>query len=918
MNNLHPFYTGLGSNLSASSSLPAQAIPDSQKDEKFGRRCMDALESIGIAQLAENQHFTDYRKMLRGDLVYSDYGIDDMPVLNQIRELGDSIGIPTFVKHYDFIGIVVRQFIGEWQRQKDDFKIDTIDEISDNEFLRELNVQAEDFTLQNFEKELQIALLKKGINPEGKEFESEEERQQFIQQLEAEKQRIIPLENQIKVTSKNFKTKAAEWAQNTLQKDREQFDMDLLDSEEMEDYLLTGRYFRHYYVGYDFYKPERWLPEDTFFSKDVDIKYPQKAEYAGRVTRQSPSTILQRYGQYLTPKQVKQLTTRFGDVSHYTQDGRKPFAEKNMNSLLMGDSYTVPFEGYFDYDLALQAQDAFGTPMGEKITENGKETSWLPPFQNGNYATNSYSRRDDFQERTDSLQVTEGYWMSWKRMWFLNYTSKTGYAASEIVTDDLLPEFIEAYGIKKSSRYSLHDLSNRELEDNTMYEFYVPEVWGGVKINAGNSVLGENIYLNVAPLPYQIKGDSDMYEVLLPIGGIISDSVAHKMRPFQVGYNICMNQIWGLLEKEIGMFFLFDINYLPAEYKDYGDIEESIMKLRDFAKDVGIVPMDTSKQGLQGNTPQMNTLMTQEISFDKQMNSRVTLAQFFFSKALEQIGITPTRLGQATTFETATGVQQGVTASHDQTADIFQRMSTARKKCTNLHLAVAQYCQKEYIDKDFVFRSSDNDKAFINLTDPDFPLRRFNVFPINDPKKRRDLEMLKQTLIQTNTLGSDILDYAETFGTGSIAELITIGRKSRNEKNKEIEAQRKHEQEMLDKQLQLQAQEKEAERAHKKDLQDSINETKLRATAMDVQGRLMDKNNSAAEMQQAEQHSDRMLDEFKKEELGVKKSLAENNVQIQQEKLKRMDEELKLKTRNLDLKEKDIEAKRFIAVVNKN
>jgi hypothetical protein len=37
------------------------------------------------------------------------------------------------------------------------------------------------------------------------------------------------------------------------------------------------------------------------------------------------------------------------------------------------------------------------------------------------------------------------------------------------------------------------------------------------------------------------------------------------------------------------MFFLFDINFLPSEYKDYGTIEESLEKLRDHAKDIGLV-----------------------------------------------------------------------------------------------------------------------------------------------------------------------------------------------------------------------------------------------------------------------------------------------------------------------------------------
>ena len=923
-NTFHPFYSGIGSSLAASSSLPPQTLSDSAKNEKWKKRNMDALESIGIAQLAENAHFTDYRDMLNGTLVRSDYGIDDMNVLNRIKELGSEVGIPTFVKHYDFIGIFVRQFIGEWQKQKDNFKVDTIDEISDNEFLRDLNIKAEEFALQNFQKELEIALLKKGFTPEGKQFNSEEEQQQYLQQLEAEKQKILPVEEQIRVFSKNFKTKATEWAEHTLEKDRERFTMEELDSDEFEDYILTGRFFRHYYVGYDYYKPERWLPEEVFFSKDVDIRYPQNAEYVGRVTDMSPSNVIQRFGQYLKPDEIKKLSVRFGDVSSYTQDGRKPFAEKNMNSTMFGDNYVVPFESYFDYDLALQFQDAWQTPMGEQIsqTEDGqiRTPSWLPQFQNGNYLSHSYSelRRKDFLPRVDTLKVTEGYWRSWKRAWLLHYRTKTGYLATEIVTDDLLPEFIEEYEIKKSSKYSINDLQGRDLEENTMYEFWTPEVWHGIKINAGNSVLGENLYLNVKPLDYQIKGDSDTYEVLLPVGGIITDSVADRLRPFQVGYNICMNQIWSLLEKEIGMFFLFDINYLPSEYKDYGDIEESIMKLRDFAKDVGIVPMDTSKQGMQGNTPQMNTLMTQEISFDKQMNSRVQLAQFFYSKALEQIGITSQRLGQATTYETATGVQQGVTASYDQTAQIFQRMSTARKKCTNLHLAVAQYCQKEFIDKDFVFRASDNDRTFINLTDPDFPLRRFNVFQIDDPKKRRDLEQMKQVLLQTNTLGSDILDYAELFASDSMAELISMGRRSRAEKDKREQAQRDHEQQLLDKQLEVQVQDKEAERVHEKQLQDSINETQLREKAIDVQGRLLDRNNTASEMQQAGDYSDKMLEEFKREELGVKKDLAQNKKEMEAEKLKRIDEDLRLKTRQMELKERELETKRYVATINKN
>lgn len=55
--------------------------------------------------------------------------------------------------------------------------------------------------------------------------------------LEQEKAKAIPVEERIKTTSKNFKTKAAEWAEHTLEHDQSKYNMSELDAEEIEDYL---------------------------------------------------------------------------------------------------------------------------------------------------------------------------------------------------------------------------------------------------------------------------------------------------------------------------------------------------------------------------------------------------------------------------------------------------------------------------------------------------------------------------------------------------------------------------------------------------------------------------------------------------------------------------------------------------------
>jgi len=921
--NIHSFYNGVGTSVSSTHSLPTQTVPDNVKvKDNWKKKNMDALESIGILQLADNVKFRDLYKMLEGRLAYSDYETDNQ-ILDRVRDLGESVGIPTFVKHYDFIGIITRQLVGEWLEQKDDFKVDTIDDISQNDYLRERTSRVREYALQKYKKELDIALTKAGINPDKRDFQSQEEQQQYIQMLEEEKAKIIS-PAQIEKDMKDWKTKAAEWAEHVIERDQQRFYMDKLDKQEMEDFLVTGRFFRNYYVGYDFYKPERWSPIETFFSQDINAESPQDCEYVGRVFYISPSDVIKRYSHLLTPNQIKKLSTNYADGTSGNADQNVHSWKSAMNNGMFGQVQTIPFDNYYNYDLGLQIQDALDIPMGETVVEtpDGQQRipNWLSPFQNNNRLGYKYSayQRDDINVRKDLLQVTEAYWRSWKRMWFIYYTTDAGFEDSAIVTDDILQDFVVENNIKKVSTKSLKDIQS-DLEVNTMYEFYVPEVWKGTKVNSGNSYLTQDLYLDIEPLPYQIRGESNVFDVKIPVAGVISSSVAMKLRPYQIGYNICLNQIFNLLEKEIGMFFLFDINFLPSEYKDYGTIEESLEKLRDLAKNVGLVPLDTTKQNMAGANGQMNTFMTQDISFDKQINSRIQLSEYYQRKALEQIGITPQRLGQPSVYETATGVKQGTEASYMQTADIFNTMAVARRKAMEVHLAIAQYCQKEYLDVDMVFSNSDGDKMFMNLSDPEFPLRRLGVFPVNDPKKRRELETMKQALLNMNTLGSDLLDYAELFSADTIVELVDIGRRGRNEKQKEVEAQRAHEQELVDKQLQAQAQTQQQERDWKSSENQKDREARILEEEIQAQGRAADKKSDLQSFQNISAEADMALKHLKTNS-DIESSNKKLDLQQQElsTKAEMMNKNLEIQLKKLEQKDREMMNDRYISEINKN
>ncbi len=112
--------------------------------------------------------------------------------------------------------------------------------------------------------------------------------------------------------AKNFKVIAVDWANNVISVDKKKHSLDKADKEALLDYILTGRWFRHYKVGYDYYKPESWLPEEVFFSQEIDTEYPQDCEYVGRLTKSTLSQALVSFGHLMTTKEQEKVGDYFG------------------------------------------------------------------------------------------------------------------------------------------------------------------------------------------------------------------------------------------------------------------------------------------------------------------------------------------------------------------------------------------------------------------------------------------------------------------------------------------------------------------------------------------------------------------------------------------------------------------------------
>lgn len=826
-------------------TIPLQQLPESKKDDSWKKANMDAFERIGLNQRARNfSKFDSFYKMRDGVMDFNDYGGGSLT--SEIRELRDEVGLSNDVMHYDFLGIVCNQIVGEGVRTRPEILVETVDKYSKNEYLAERGKQFNDNIIERVNKLLDYKLVEQGIELKD-EFESEEEKQQYLQHLQEEKDKIISpfeIENNL---SKNFKTAGAKWGKFVLERDELDYDMEQLYAKELESKFISGRWFRHYYIGHDYYAPEHWDPRDVFIDEDEYIEFPQDGEYVGRVINMPVSSVINRYGHRLTYNEQKKLTKLFQDTGYFgmndpgTSDNGRGF----MHNAIFGKDYIVPYAGYFEDEKRKQIEQMTDIPMGEYIFEDENNNEVKQEFYLGSrgMGIELSSKRTDIQPRIDTVRVTEAYWRGYEELGLLTYEDEDGDLVSTLQRGELIKEFIKDFNIKKVKNVSLSEAMT-DPKPNTLVQTWVPVVYSGVKIAISPMVFGGeggNIYLGCEPMETQLRAHSSVYNVQLPVVGHIGRSPVEKMRPYIIHHNIVLNQVRSLLEKETGMFLIFDFQYLPSEFKDNMNALDSLYTLYDAIREVGIVPVDTSKQNMQGTNPQMNTFMTQSLDFTGLIQNRMSMAQQYKSMALEQVGLNNQRIGVTQTNITAEGVKQGADATYAQTEGFYNEMDNSQRKAAVTHLHVAQMCQKNGKDFKNFYTNSFGEKEYLAVNDENLPLRLFDVVPVNNPKHKRDLLELKQTILSTNTLGNNVESLAEVMTSKSVQEIIEIGRRAQ-ERTREAERERMdHEQMLKDKEIQAEQAKFEAELRSKKELQESSDNTKIEVANITAIGRMADK-----------------------------------------------------------------------------
>jgi hypothetical protein len=775
---------------------PIQFIPRKEKDVDWAAWNLDWLEWKGLQHVRRNaRRLMKNYKLAKGIIDKGDYIIEeDNEYADLIETLTREDSAALELKFYPIIPNVINTLVAEFAKRNSSVTYRSVDDTSYNEMMEMKRSQIEQSLIKGAEEQLMMKLAEDGVDTESEEYQ---------QALSPENVKSLP-EIQDFFT-KSYKSLVEQWASHQHSVDIERFKMDELEERGFRDMLITDREFWHFRMLEDDYDVELWNPVLTFYHKSPDARYISQGQWVGKYDMMTVADVIDRYGWLMTEDQMNTLEQIYPvrsagyPIQGYQNDGSYYDGTKSHDW-----NTNMPSLGYRQY-----------TSMWDNTLRGGDIVNWI------------LSDSEDWFDMgmTNLLRVTTTYWKSQRKLGHLTKIDDLGSVTTDIVD--------ESYKITDKPLYNT-DLIKNKTKDNLLFGehidwIWINEVWGGVKIGPNhptywgtNNPGGINpIYLGInqnqmGPIKFQFKGDDSLYGCKLPVeGSVFSDrntrstSLVDLMKPFQIGYNIVNNQIADILVDELGTVILLDQNALPRHSlgEDWG--KNNLAKAYVAMKNFQMLPLDTSITNTE-NALAFQHYQKLDLEQTNRLMSRIQLANYFKQQAFEVIGLTPQRLGQQIgQTNTATGVEQAVSASYAQTETYFiQHSDYLMPRVHMMRTDLAQYYNSTKPSVRLQYITTADERKNFEINGTDLLLRDLNIFCTTKANHRAVLEQLKQMAVSNNTSGASIYDLGNVLMADSIPDVTQILKKT------EAKAQQIRQQEMQQAQQmqeqQIQAKQEEA------------------------------------------------------------------------------------------------------------
>ena len=860
---------------------PFQFVPEKEKDEEWRAWNLDWLEFQGMKQLRRNaRRLMKNYKLAKGIIDKQDYIVEED---NEMADLIDTLtkeDVSAFeLKFYPIIPNVINVLTNEFSKRTSKVMFRAIDDISHNEMLEEKRKMLEDILVKDAERKIGVQLIDQGVD-----IKSEEG--QKAMSPDAIKQ-LPELEQFFK---KDYRSMIEEWATHQKLVDEERFKMQELEEMAFRDMLITDREFWHFDMKEDDYEIELWNPLLTFYHKSPDIRYVSQGNWVGKMDMMSISDVVDKFGWMMNQDQLEALEAIYPArsagyaIQGYQNDGTyyDPTRSHEWNTQMPSLAYRQ-FTSLYDA----------GSQFGDIV-------QWI------------LSDSEDLQDfgKSYMLRVSTIYWKSQRKVGHLTKITQEGDIVQDIVD--------ETYKVTDAPEYNTA-VYKQKTKDNLMFGehidwIWINEVWGGIKIGPNrpafwgmNNPGGINpIYLGLqggkpGRVPFQFKGDNTIYGCKLPVEGAVfgdrntrSISLVDLMKPFQIGYNIVNNQIADILVDELGTVIMLDQNALPRHSlgEDWG--KNNLAKAYVAMKNFQMLPLDTSITNTE-NPLSFQHYQVLNLEQTARLMSRVQLATYFKNQAFEVIGLNQQRMGQPIAQQqTATGVEQAMTASYAQTEQYFiQHSDNLMPRVHQMRTDLAQYYHSRKPSVRLQYITSTDEKVNFQINGTDLLMRDLNIFCTTKTNSRAVLEQLKQLAINNNTMGASIYDLGNVIKSESIAELTGVLKKAEEKVQAQKQAEMQQQQQMQEQQLQSQqqqlqmAQQFEASE-NQKDRDAKIHEAEIKSagygSTVDInENKQSDYMDALENIRADQQHQDQM--NLKRDSETNKNMFNQQKLNVEQQKL---------------------------------
>jgi hypothetical protein len=317
----------------------------------------------------------------------------------------------------------------------------------------------------------------------------------------------------------------------------------------------------------------------------------------------------------------------------------------------------------------------------------------------------------------------------------------------------------------------IDDMGNEQslLVDETYKSGTIPTQqsleWGWVNEWYQGTKIGPDIYhikpfklLNYCPIigtTYEVKNTE-------------AKSLVDLMKPFQVLYNVCMNQLYKLLEKEMGKVQLMSLRHVPIP-KD-GDAQDALDIWEMEARNRGVVFVDDSPENLKAPSS-FNQYTALDLTRTQEIQSRYNLAQQVKAECWELVGMSRQRMGSVSASESATGTNTAMQQSYSQTEPLFIAHEYVMGQLYQAIIDAALYVESSKPQSTLSYITSEGESAFVQVNGSDLKFRDLKVFLTNRPEDQQmfnELRQLSQAILQN---GGTLYDVVELYSTKSQREL---------------------------------------------------------------------------------------------------------------------------------------------------